>query len=189
MSDATPADEALSGLGELAACDLRLARRFCARIEACPDDAAGDERANGLARSYQRMARSYRQSVALQQRFRREIDADARAGAEDAARAHERRVHDLRWAIKARIRPLIWTEREDDRAEDLDALFDAVLDDIAERPDFLDHTPAQHAAAILPALNLRPDEGEAATATADPRPLTDGRLASPLDAPPWADSS
>ena len=81
MSDATPTDEALDGLSELAACDLRLAKRFCARIEALPEDA--DDRACNLARSYQRMARSYRQSLALQLRFRRELKAEADAEATD----------------------------------------------------------------------------------------------------------
>ena len=56
-------DEA-AGLSELAALDLAMARDFAARAQAAEDA----ESANDLARSYQRMARSYRQSLALKVR-------------------------------------------------------------------------------------------------------------------------
>ena len=73
---AAPIDEALSGLGELAACDLALAKRFAGRIQAC--DEAQDDKAMALAGCYQRMARSYRQTLIVQARLRRELKAEAR---------------------------------------------------------------------------------------------------------------
>ena len=82
MSDATPIDEALSGLSELAACDLGLAKRFAARIHACGDDA--DDKAMDLAKSCQRMARSYRQTLVVQARLRRELKVEAKQDAVDA---------------------------------------------------------------------------------------------------------
>src|SRR3982750_477928 len=66
-------EEAL-GLAELAQHDLALARDFARRAQAAED---ADE-ANRLARSYQRAARSYRQTLALKARLRRDLaQADA----------------------------------------------------------------------------------------------------------------
>src|SRR5258708_10809812 len=62
MLDALTITEAeAAGLSELAALDLAMARDFAARARAAEDPAT----ANDLARSYQRMARSYRQTLAL----------------------------------------------------------------------------------------------------------------------------
>src|ERR1700743_3524450 len=67
MSDALAITEAeAAGLSELAALDLAMARDFAARAQAAEDP----ETANALARSYQRMARSYRQSLALKAKLR-----------------------------------------------------------------------------------------------------------------------
>jgi hypothetical protein len=68
MLDALDITEAeVAGLSELAALDLAMARSFAARAQAAED---ADE-ANGLARSYQRAARSYRH-LALKMRLQRE---------------------------------------------------------------------------------------------------------------------
>ena len=72
-------EEDALGLVELAQHDLALARDFARRAQAAED---GDE-ASRLARSYQRAARSYRQTLALKVRLKREL---AQAGAV-AARA------------------------------------------------------------------------------------------------------
>jgi hypothetical protein len=69
-------EEAL-GLAELAQHDLALARSFAARAQAAED---ADE-ANRLARSYQRAARSYRQTLALKARLQRDLAAAAHAQA------------------------------------------------------------------------------------------------------------
>src|SRR5581483_9970596 len=72
MLDALTITEAeAAGLSELAALDLAMARDFAARAQAAEDP----DTANALARSYQRMARSYRQSLALKAKLR--IDTQA----------------------------------------------------------------------------------------------------------------
>src|SRR4051812_12917224 len=99
MSDAPPIDAALEGLSELADCDLRLAKRFAARIEACTDEQ--DEKAMDLARSYQRMARSYRQTLVVQARLRRELKAEARQDDSEAKVARRERTQAITAAIRA----------------------------------------------------------------------------------------
>jgi hypothetical protein len=197
MSDAP---DPLTGLDELAACDLRLAKRFCARIESLPED--DDDKAMDLARSYQRMARSYRQTLVVQARLRRDLKADARQEAADETRRHERRVSDRKVAIKARMADRVWNEREDeDEAEGLYSLFLDLVDAAAERRDFLEHDVDVHVRAIADALGLddaeaSPSEAPAAD-RAGPPPAADaqapilfnGRLAPPMDIPPWADDS
>ena len=77
MLDAlTITEEDAAGLCELAALDLAMARDFATRAQAAQDP----DTANDLARSYQRMARSYRQTLALKVRLAHEIaraEADA----------------------------------------------------------------------------------------------------------------
>ena len=66
MLDALTITEAeAAGLSRLAALDLALAEDFAARAR----DERDPDVANDLARSYQRMARSYRQSLALKVRL------------------------------------------------------------------------------------------------------------------------
>ncbi|TBR23341.1 hypothetical protein EPO15_06195 [bacterium] len=166
--DAAPIDEALGGLSELAACDLRLAKRFCARIEACGDE--DDGKAMDLARSYQRMARSYRQTLVVQARLRRELKAEAKADEVEAKAARQARTYNLKAAIRAEIRPRIWTmEREEERCDALDSLLDDLIGDAAARLDFLDRAPEAHVAAILADLDLDADaqDDEAAAQTPD----------------------
>jgi len=168
MSVATPIDDALTGLSELAACDLGLAKRFCRRIEACPEDPEGDERSIALARTYQRMARSYRQSVVVQARLRRELKAEARDDADHDHDARVRDVIDLQSAIVARVRPLIWAEHEVERAEEVDDLLDELVRSAAARDNFLDASADTHAAAFAAVLGL----GEDAPETPDPSPAS-----------------
>jgi hypothetical protein len=119
-------EEAL-GLTELAQHDLALARDFARRAQAATDT----DEANTLARSYQRAARSYRQTLALKARLRREVAAAgqdaaarteaARAPREGAAVGH--RIADLREALLR----LVWDEAEgpeDEPAEGDGAGFD-----------------------------------------------------------------
>src|ERR1700712_3486491 len=111
MLDALTITEAeAAGLSELAALDPPMARDFPARPQAAEDP----EIASDLARSYQRMARSYRQSLALKVRLAREI---ARAEREpppapppvprDEARI-EARLAEIRGAVQR----VIWAEHE-----------------------------------------------------------------------------
>jgi hypothetical protein len=133
MLDALTITEAeAAGLSRLAALDLVMAEDFAARAQAAEDP----ETANDLARSYQRMARSYRQSLALKVRLAREIARAERDIAEtppapiprDEARI-EARIEDLRPAVQR----VIWAEHEpDDSAtpdEDLSGYFFDLLEE------------------------------------------------------------
>src|SRR5450432_3966185 len=108
MLDALTITEAeAAGLTELAALDLAMARDFAARAQAAEDP----DTANDLARSYQRMARSYRQSLALKVRLAREI---ARAEREPPAPIPrvEARIEARVEEIRGPVRRVIWAEHE-----------------------------------------------------------------------------
>jgi hypothetical protein len=134
-----------------------------------PEDVEGDEHAMALARSYQRMARSYRQTLVVQMRLRREAKAEAKADAGDVQAERRARRYELKAAIMADLRPRIWRlEREEERCEELDRLADNLIADAADRLDFLDLTPAAHVAAILPQLDLDAPDGDDAEPPDDP---------------------
>ncbi len=123
-------EEEAAGLAELAQHDLTMARDFAERARAAEDA----DTANELARSYQRCARSYRQTLALKVRLAREIraaereaqpppppvtyhslypyDRAAAAIPRDEVRIQER-VQDLRPAVQR----VIWAEHEAAEAE------------------------------------------------------------------------
>src|SRR4051794_32581028 len=106
-------EEEAQGLCELAQHDLALARDFARRAQAADD---ADE-ANRLARSYQRAARSYRQTLALKARLQRALAAAARVQAttprpKPGGAAVARRIGELRTALTR----LAWDEAE--RPED-----------------------------------------------------------------------
>ncbi|WP_293678292.1 hypothetical protein [uncultured Phenylobacterium sp.] len=153
MSDVTPIDAALEGLSDLAACDLRLAKRFAGRIEALPEDEDG--KAMDLARSYQRMARSYRQTIVVQARLRRELKAEARADEGDARaerqaaeRARVEAVGRHRMRVRRHFERAVWDEYEADDAQEVFNDLDARLFEFADDADFLD-TPAEALIARL----------------------------------------
>ena len=119
MLDALTITEAeAAGLAELAALDLAMARDFAARARAAEDP----DVANALARSYQRMGRSYRQSLALKVRLAREIaQADREPSPlpppvpRDEARS-EARVAEIRRPLQR----VIWAEHEPAEGADPD---------------------------------------------------------------------
>ncbi|MBS0332802.1 MAG: hypothetical protein JSS35_08555 [Proteobacteria bacterium] len=198
MSDALLITEAeAAGLSELAALDLAMARDFAARAQAAAD---ADE-ANALARSYQRMARSYRQSLALKAKLRLEtIHADRetpgrRPGSgpasaatppvltpEDEARI-DARADDLHDAVER----VIWAEHEPADPAELDPEDDAVsyhLDLLDERlaqqmldPGFGREPLDAHVAALCRSLGLDPDLARRW------RELPQPDFAAPADAP------
>src|SRR5438045_3373445 len=114
MLDALIITEAeAAGLCELAALDLAMARDFAARAKAAEDP----EIANDPARSYQRVARSYRQTLALKVRLAREIDRAEREADEPQPRDSARlraRVE----AVRTSVRRVIWAEHEAAEAPD-----------------------------------------------------------------------
>ena len=132
MWDALTITEAeAAGLSGLAALDLAMARDFAARAQAETDPGIAAD----LARCYQRMARSYRQSLALKARLAREIAAaerDAPPPPRDEARIRAR-VDEVRRAA----RRVIWAEHEpddsDEADEDVSDIFFHLLEQQLER--------------------------------------------------------
>ena len=170
MLDALNITEAeAAGLAELAALDLAMARSFAARAQAAEDPQV----ANDCGRSYQRAARSYRQTLALKVRLQREV---ARAAAEaptpapapppprphvprDCARINTRlgqvrgALHRVIWAEHEPAEPLEW--EEDDVAgyhfERLDHHLDRLAEDNACG---LDQPLDEHILQVCRALRL-----------------------------------
>ena len=157
MLDALTITEAdAAGLARLAVLDLAMAEDFAARARAEQDP----EIANTLARTYQRMARSHRQSLALKVRLAREIaqaERDAPPAPRDEARICER-VEEVRGAVER----VVWTEYEksDSATEDLReealGLLDERLNLVALDDRFADHDLDAQVAAACRALSLNP---------------------------------
>lgn len=139
MWDALDITEAeAEGLSELAAHDLALARDFARRAQAAEDN----DEANRLARSYQRAARSYRQTLAVKARLKRDLAAAARTQADapkpkPGGAAVARRLGELRTALLR----LSWDEAErpegegtgDPAAKDVTVDFGEACEDFAFR--------------------------------------------------------
>lgn len=163
--------EEAEGLAELARHDLALARDFAARAQAAEDA----EEATRLARSYQRAARSYRQTLALKARLKRDLSQAAAATAEVQAKtprprpggaAVARRLSELRTALAR----LCWdeAERAETEAETADPAetaehfafrrldIELELNKACARPDFCDETLDDHVARLALAFGFEP---------------------------------
>jgi hypothetical protein len=124
-------EEEAQGLAELAQHDLAMARDFARRAQAAED---ADE-ANRLARSYQRAARSYRQTLALKARLKRDLAQAAAAAAQAEAAtprpkpggaAIARRIGEMRTALLR----LAWDEAERPEAPETERPDDEIVADI-----------------------------------------------------------
>src|SRR3954451_21668750 len=97
MSEATsPIDEDEAALAELVAKDLAVVRHVHAQLMA----ATATDDVNSLGRTYQRVARSLRQSLALKAKLQRERAQDAE-GARAAPATLDRELHD--YSVDARL--------------------------------------------------------------------------------------
>lgn len=154
MSDpATLSDEQM--LARLAACDLSAAERVHGRLMAAEAVAEIAE----LGRTYQRIARSLRQTLALKARFKREREQ----GTKDAAPARPggvavaRRIRELR----AAVRRVIWNEVE---AEDAPEDYEDALEDMITREclsdDFCAEPLDDHVARLCLSLGLSVEGAE-----------------------------
>jgi len=135
MLDALTITEAeAAGLSELAALDLAMARDFAARAQAAEDP----ETASDLARSYQRMARSYRQSLALKVRLQADIQRAAREAPPSVPRPEFPTVGRTQ-AVRQAVQRVIWAEHEPTEAEapEADAACDRLFDELEERLSLL----------------------------------------------------
>lgn len=122
-------DEA-AGLSDLAAIDLATAKRFAERAQAAEDP----EVANRLARTSQRAVRSFRQTLALKARLRRELSAQARDYPPEAPETRARR-HAAQ--VRRAASRVVWAEREALEApeQEREDLFDDLMFALNERLD------------------------------------------------------
>ncbi|TAJ74342.1 MAG: hypothetical protein EPO51_02550 [Phenylobacterium sp.] len=160
-------EEEAQGLAEIARHDLELARDFARRALEAEDN----DEANRLARSYQRAARSYRQTLAVKARLKRDLAAAARVRADTprprpGGAAVARRIGELRTALLR----LTWDEADPPETEDDTAEFAAACEEFASRREGVE--------ILVTQACLKPDFGEA--------PLDDdvARLAMDLRLPP-----
>ena len=115
-SEADIADHDQQMLAELAELDLALARR----VQTCAMETEDPEQLANLARAYQRVARSLRQTLALKDKLARaqvsdRLRAEIRGGSPfHAPGPAERRIDDLAVAVGR----VIWAERECETAEE-----------------------------------------------------------------------
>jgi hypothetical protein len=169
MLDAlTITEEEAAGLAELAALDLAMAKDFAARAHAAEDPAV----ANDLAKSYQRVARSYRQSLALKMRLAREMLSHARELPSGAGQTRQpspsappsgpgplarRRAE----AVHAAVVRVAWNEYEkpeDEAARDfIVGLLDDALIDLAPVPGFAQRPLDELVAEVCDLVGLSPD--------------------------------
>ncbi len=156
-------------LARLAACDLSAAERVHGRLMAAE---AASEVAE-LGRTYQRLARSLRQTLALKARLRREREAAAKYALKDAPKdaptppggvAVARRLRELRQAVTR----VIWNEAEREDAP----FYEEALDDLVAgeclRDSFCVETLDDHVARICLRLGLSPEGAERWRDLADP---------------------
>ena len=123
-ADPASVDPAEAMLAELAGLDLSLARH----VHACAVGTEDQDEVADLARAYQRISRSVRQSLALHARLRRERERDQRETPppappppRDAARIAERKA-----ALRRPAQRVVWAEYEDAEAEHADYHFDLI---------------------------------------------------------------
>jgi hypothetical protein len=183
MTGAVDMTEDERGLDELAQIDLRLARVFAARAEAAEDP----EVANGLVRSYQRAARSFRQTLALKHRLRRELKRELRDDRGDSRKEHDRAVSAHKAQVQVRLKTLIWTEAEGEEAERLEDELEDLLADDALLDGFTDTPVDAHVARLRHDLGLTNSEGGGSRSDAEASTPPDGPDGPPQ--PAFADSS
>jgi len=148
-------------LAELTELGLDLARSLQARAEA----AASPEEAEGLALAFHRVARSVRQTLALESRLARE-----RAGIANDERNDLRRAVTARQAqVRAPVARDVWSEHEQDEAEALMEVLEDHLDEAALYPGFLEDPVEAQVAWLRAQLGLPADDaGPPSFATSPP---------------------
>ena len=137
-------------LGELAELDLALAKAVFARAVAAEDAAELD----GHGRTYQRLARSLRQTIALRDRLRRQRRQEAR---DNPPPRDEARIVRRKAELRDAMRRVIWNETE---GEEQDFLWELVDDnlDCKHQPDDWGLQPLDdHVVQFCAAFNLPPE--------------------------------
>jgi len=142
-------------LARLAEFDLAAAARVHGRLMAAETSSEIAE----LGRTYQRVARSLRQTLALKARFKRDREAAAKDAPRPspAAGAVTKRARELRPAV-ARV---MWTEAESpDSAADLEETLDDLMSIEIQGHGFCDQALDDHVMRTCLALGLSPANAE-----------------------------
>lgn len=176
-------------LAELAELGMALARDVQARALAAEDAAAAAD----LGRTFHTVARTIRQSVALEARLERDRARQAREDQVQAVRETETRLRVRKDQIRSAVERLIWNEAEDDEADDLIERLDDLLDTDERRGHLTDGDVEAHIARARHVLGLSaPDPSPPADAapTDRPAPSPTGHEATPrvFDGP-WRSSA
>jgi hypothetical protein len=155
MSEPTAPDRDEEMLARLAEFDLAAAERVHGRLMAAEESSEIAE----LGRTYQRVARSLRQTLALKAKLKRDREAAAKdvKPRPPGGVALARRIREVRAAVTR----VIWNETESaDDATDLEeALEDALTLDML-RDDFCDEPLDDHVARICLSLDLSSEAAE-----------------------------
>ena len=168
-------------LARLAVCDLSAAERVHGRLMAAEEASEVAE----LGRTYQRLARSLRQTLALKARLKREREAAARDVLKDATKdapapsggvAVARRLREVRQAVTR----VIWNEAEREEAPDYEDSLGELLNDECLRGGVCVETLDDHVARICLELGLSPEGAERWRDLADaPEDLPDDPIEGP----------
>jgi hypothetical protein len=171
MDAADIAQAQQEGLAEAAQIYLKAMRKLGQRIEEAEDDTVLGELASGL----HKLGRSHRQTLALQAKFARDAEADARQRGERARK-------DRKAQVRAEVSRLIWDEYEQPEAEDFIETLDEILDEEALHEAPYPADPAAHVAEVCRQLGLQvpppPSGGGGPLAERREEPMVEG--ASPL---------
>jgi len=177
-ADSTDRDEQM--LARLAELDLAAAERAHARLMSAED---AHEIAD-LGRTYQRLARSLRQTLALKAKLKRER-AEAPKGpeavqAKPGGAAVARRIRELREGVTR----VIWDEAEDPESADwlVEGLEETITHEMLQ-DGFGVETLDDHVARVAMGLGLDPARIERWRDLPDPPPRTDAAD------PPWRSSA
>jgi hypothetical protein len=139
-------------LGRLAELDLAAAERVHARLMAAEDAAEVAE----LARSYQRLARSLRQTLALKARLKRErAQAGEKRDPQDDPRTGPRTAE-----VREALTRVVWNEYEREEAEDILQESEWFLQVAAREDRFLTDPLSVVVARLCHQLEIRPPEPE-----------------------------
>lgn len=179
MSEAI-ADRDEEMLARLAEFDLAAAERVHGRLMAAE---AASEIAE-LGRTYQRVARSLRQTLALKAKLKREREAAAKdapkaAPAPPGGVAVARRLREVRQAVTR----VVWNEAEREDAAFYEESLDDVLAEEMPRDSFCAEPLDDHVARICLALHLSPEGAERWRDLPDPPDDTGDAPDDPDEAP------
>lgn len=157
-------------LARLAAMDMAAAQEAHARFMDAKDQAESDR----AGRTYQKMARSLRQTLMLKARLAREARRDGREEAQARARDDRERVAFRKNRLKTAVEALAWRETQDlsdDEHWDFQERLDSVVDEESFAEAFLTDDLGDQVARVAGRMGFRiTPEGEVVRAGEVPQP-------------------